>query len=58
MSGKQSSHKEELLYQRALRVASQQLLKKQNFENFKAELIQAAALPGFNLYRFIAEKIS
>ncbi|MBK7968381.1 MAG: methylmalonyl Co-A mutase-associated GTPase MeaB [Bacteroidetes bacterium] len=58
VSGKQSTHKEELLYQRALRVASQQLLKKQNFENFKAELIQAAALPGFNLYRFIAEKIS
>lgn len=57
-SGKQSAHKEELLYQRALRVASQQLLKKQGFENFKAELIQASAIPGFNLYRFIAEKIS
>jgi hypothetical protein len=39
-------------------VASQQLLKKQRFENFKAELIEASALPGFNLYRFIAEKIS
>ncbi|MBL7915966.1 MAG: methylmalonyl Co-A mutase-associated GTPase MeaB [Bacteroidia bacterium] len=58
VSGKQSTHKEELLYQRALRVASQQLLKKQRFENFKAELIEASALPGFNLYRFIAEKIS
>lgn len=47
--------KQRLLYQRAVRLLIQQLVKKQDLKELQQKLTTASEMPGFNLYRFLAE---
>lgn len=47
--------RERLLYQRAVRLLIQQLVKKQDLKDLEEKLRHASTATGFNLYRFLAE---
>ncbi len=51
-------HNKELTYTRALRLVQNQLLKKIDLNRFKSDLEARQGEPGFNIYRFIADRIS
>ncbi len=49
-----NSHKKELLFNRAVRLAQNHLLKKVDLQKFRTSFEQAGHEPGFNIYRFIS----
>jgi LAO/AO transport system kinase len=57
-SGALHSHKQDLLYEKALRLLQQQLLGNFKSGNLQQELAAASSKPGFNIYRFVKNKIA
>lgn len=47
--------RDDLLFQRALRMAQDYLIRKTDTTAFRDELIRQSGKPGFNLYRFVSE---
>ena len=47
-------HKKELLFNKAVRLAQNHLLKKVDLQKFRTSFEQACQEPGFNIYRFIS----
>lgn len=56
LTGKAS--KGDLLYRRALNLAGDLFIKRFDTEDFRRDLLQAATRKGFNLYRFVSDRVA
>jgi len=52
-----NNHRKELLFNRAVRLVQNQLLKKVNLDQFRTDLENAETASGFNIYRFISDRL-
>lgn len=57
-SGNLHSHRSGLLFDKSVRLIQQQLLQSINLEMLRTNLETAAALPGFNIYRFVKKHLA